>query len=54
MLPGSLPWLGSVRPKQPIHSPVASLGRYFCFCASVPNSLIGTMTSELCTLIMLR
>jgi urease beta subunit len=29
--PGSEPWLGSVRPKQPIHSPVASLGRYFCF-----------------------
>ena len=31
MLPGSEPWFGSVRPKQPIHSPVASLGRYFCF-----------------------
>ncbi len=54
MLPGSEPWLGSVRPKQPIHSPEASFGRYFCFCASVPNSLIGTMTSELCTLIMER
>ncbi len=23
MLPGSLPWLGSVRPKAPINSPVA-------------------------------
>jgi hypothetical protein len=54
MLPGSEPWLGSVRPKQPIHSPVASLGRYFCFCASLPNSLIGTITSELCTLIIER
>ena len=54
MLPGSEPWFGSVRPKQPIHSPVASLGRYLRFCASVPNSLIGTITSELCTLIIER
>jgi hypothetical protein len=54
MLPGSEPWFGSVRPKQPIHSPRASFGRYFCFCASVPNSLIGTITSELCTLIIER
>ncbi len=51
---GSEPWLGSVKPKQPIHSPVASLGRYFCFCASVPKALMGTMTSELCTLIIER
>ena len=28
MEPGSEPWFGSVRPKQPIHSPVASFGRY--------------------------
>ena len=34
MLPGSEPWSGSVRPKQPIHSPVASFGRYFRRCAS--------------------
>ncbi|MDT4837054.1 hypothetical protein D3C71_503960 [compost metagenome] len=54
MLPGSEPWSGSVRPKQPIHSPVASLGRNFCFCASVPNSKIGTITSELCTLAIER
>ena len=54
MLPGSEPWSGSVRPKQPIHSPVASLGRYFCFVASLPNSKIGTMTSEDCTLIIER
>ncbi len=54
MLPGSLPWLGSVRPKQPTHSPRASLGRYFCFCASVPKSLIGTITRLLCTLIIER
>ena len=34
--PGSEPWLGSVSPKQPTHSPVASFGRYFWRCASVP------------------
>ena len=38
MLPGSEPWLGSVRPKQPIHSPLASFGRYLRRCASEPNS----------------
>ena len=27
--PGSEPWSGSVRPKQPIHSPVASFGQVF-------------------------
>ena len=54
MLPGSEPWLGSVRPKQPIHWPEASLGRYFCLVASLPNSLIGTITSEDCTLIIER
>ena len=54
MLPGSEPWFGSVRPKQPIHSPEASLGKYFCFVTSLPNSLIGTITSELCTLIIER
>ena len=41
MLPGSEPWLGSVRPKQPIHSPVASFGRYLRRCASVPYVKIG-------------
>jgi len=54
MEPGSDPWSGSVRPKQPIHSPVASRGRYFWRCASVPNSKIGNITSELCTLIIER
>ena len=33
---GSDPASGSVRPKQPIHSPDASFGRYFLRCASVP------------------
>ena len=28
---------GSVRPMQPIHSPLASFGMYFLFCASVPK-----------------
>ncbi len=32
----SEPQPGSVSPMQPIHSPVASFGRYFSFCASVP------------------
>ena len=54
MLPGSEPWSGSVRPKQPIHSPLASFGRYFRFCSSLPNSLMGTITSEDCTLIIER
>ena len=40
------PWSGSVRPKQPINSPLASLGKYFLRCASVPNLKIGE-TSEL-------
>ena len=34
---GSDPWSGSVRPKQPTHSPDASFGRYFCRWASLPN-----------------
>ena len=54
MLPGSEPWSGSVRPKQPMNSPLASLGRYLFFWSSVPNSLMGTITSELCTLAMER
>ena len=34
--PGSEPWSGSVSPKQPTISPVASFGRYLRLCASVP------------------
>jgi len=30
------------------------LGRYFFFVASLPNSKIGTMTSDDCTLIIER
>ena len=36
MWAGSDPWLGSVRPKQPTISPLASLGRYFSLWASLP------------------
>src|SRR5262249_48340807 len=34
--PGSEPWSGSVRPKQPTISPRASWGRYLRRCAGVP------------------
>src|SRR6516164_2617912 len=34
--PGSDPASGSVSPKQPTHSPLASFGRYFLRCASSP------------------
>ena len=47
---GSEPWSGSVRPKQPASSPVASFGRYFSFCASLPKLWIGYITSDDCTL----
>ena len=43
----SVPAPGSVRPKAPSHSPEASLVRYFCFCSSVPYSLIGQQHREL-------
>merc|ERR1719458_1426077 len=44
MCPGSDPWFGSVRPKQPISSPLASFGRYFSLWASLPKSQMGYMT----------
>lgn len=46
--PASLPLPGSVSEKQPIHSPVESFGRYFCFCASVPKFKMGSTHSEWC------
>ena len=46
----SEPTCGSVRQKQPSMSPRASGLRYFSFCASVPNALIGPQTTEFCTL----
>ncbi len=36
MPPGSEPWSGSVRPKQPTEAPLASFGRYLLRCASLP------------------
>ena len=54
MLPGSDPPCGSVSPKQPISSPVAMRGRYFCLCASLPKVWIGYMHSEDCTDTKLR
>src|SRR3712207_5257424 len=44
----SVPAFGSVNPKAPIHSPLAIFGRYFCFCASVPNFKIGQLPKEVC------
>src|SRR5512138_2049983 len=40
MLPASLPVLGSVNPHAPIHSALASFGKYFCFCSSLANNKI--------------
>ncbi len=54
MPPGSEPWSGSVRPKLPIACPAASFGRYCCLCASLPKTWIGSITNELCTLIIDR
>ena len=46
---GSEPASGSVKPKQPTHSPVRSFGRYFSRWASEPKAWIGYITSEDCT-----
>ena len=54
MPPGLEPKSGSVRPKQPIASPVASLGSQWRFCSSEPKVSMGYMTSEPCTLAKLR
>ena len=37
MFAASDPASGSLRAKQPVHSPLARRGRYFCFCFSVPS-----------------
>ena len=49
MLPGSEPWSGSVRPKQPMASPVAMRGSHSCFCSSLPQRQMANMASEPCT-----
>ena len=48
----SEPASGSDSAKQPSSCPEASGVRYFCFCSSVPNLMIGSHTSELLTLMM--
>src|SRR5690606_23983644 len=48
ILPASLPVLASVRPQAPIHWPLASLGRYFFFCSSLPKAMICPVHRELC------
>src|SRR5437588_12600518 len=48
-LAASEPVSGSVRAKHPSHSPEHSLGRYCCFCSSVPQRRIPEQTNEVCT-----
>ena len=48
--PGSLPASDSVRPKQPIASPVAIRGSHSSFCSSVPQRWMPYIASEPCTL----
>src|SRR5690606_22897414 len=48
ILPASLPVLGSVRPHAASHSPDASRGKYFFFCASLPKARICPVPRELC------
>ncbi len=45
---------GSVSPKQPSFSPVASAGSQVFFCSSEPKVKIGYITSADCTLTKLR
>ena len=40
---------GSVRPKQPSHSPEQSFGSSSCFCSSLPHCSIEPATSDVCT-----
>ena len=54
MLDGSLPWSGSVSPKQPIASPAAIRGSHSSFWSSEPYRQIGYMASEPCTETTLR
>ena len=49
MPPGLLPWSGSVKPKDPIHSPLANFGKNFWRWASFPYFQIGYITNDDCT-----
>ena len=46
MLDGSLPWSGSVSPKQPMASPAAMRGSHSSFCSGEPYFQMGNMASE--------
>ena len=50
--PASEPEPGSVSPQPPSTSPLASRGRYFCFCASLPARKMCPVHSELCDAIV--
>ena len=52
--PGLEPKSGSVKPKQPIASPVARRGIQRSFCCCEPKAWIGYMTRPLCTDTKLR
>ena len=47
--PGSEPWSGSVRPKQPIASPVAIAGSQRSLCSSLPKRQIANIARLPCT-----
>ena len=49
----SEPASGSVSDQQPIHSPVASFGRYCCRCSSVPVLKMWFEQSEVCAATMI-
>lgn len=49
---GAVVGLGQTKTTDPLAT--GQLGKYFCFWASVPNSLMGTITSDDCTLIIER
>src|SRR5215467_6677279 len=52
-LPASEPDEGSVSPHAPIHSPVASFGMYFLFCASFPARKMWFEQSDVCAATMM-
>jgi hypothetical protein len=54
MLPGSLPAVGSVSPKQPMSSPFAMPGNQVWRCSSDPNRWIAVIASDPCTLTKVR
>src|SRR5215469_12892044 len=54
MLDGSLPWSGSVSPKQPTARPAAIAGSHSFFWSSEPYFQMGNMASDPCTDTRLR